>query len=187
MVLAFTVVHDVLISDIWFNAGPMLFAGAVCGLCVTWSYRTAVAEHANAAWFQYAGWYAAEMILLGAVSLLVLRPRFTMTELMVADDAIDRLIPPSMPLLIGAMVVGTALIWLHYGGRPAALLPILITQVLLVFLLGHQFAFLGLVRSSSALLLVFVEFALITVGLTVAFCIGVMWSASALGRLRTHP
>jgi hypothetical protein len=187
VVLGFTVVHNVSISDIWFNIAPMLFAGAVCGLCIVWSYRKGVAEHSTAAWFRYAGLYAAEMIILGAVSLLVLRPRFTMAELMVADDAFERLLPPSMPLMIGAMAVGTAVIWIYYGRRLAALLPMLLTQVLLVFLLGHQFAFLGLVESSSALLVVFGEFALFTIGLGVVFCLGVMWSAMAVDRLRSHP
>lgn len=146
----------------------------------------AVIEHSIAAWFRCAGLYAAEMIALGATSLLVLRPRFTMTELMVADDAFDRLLSPSVPLMIGAMVVGTVVIWIPYGGRLAALVPILLTQVFLVFLLGHQFAFLGLVESSPALLIVFGEFALLTVVLTIVFCLGAMWSAMALDRLRTH-
>ena len=87
--------------------------------------------------------------------------------------------------MIGAMVVGTIAVWLYCGRRWAALAPILVTQVLLVFLLGHQFAFLGLVESSSALLVVFGEFALFTVGLAAAFCFGVMWSMMALERLRT--
>jgi hypothetical protein len=185
VVLGFTVVHNVFVADIWFNVGPMLFAGALCGFCIVWSYRKGVADHSTAAWFRYAGLYAAEMIVLGAVSLAVLRPRFTMAELLVADDAFERLMPLSVPLLIGAMVVGTILVWLYCGRRWATLTPILVTQVLLVFLLGHQFAFLGLVESSSALLAVFGEFALFTIGLTVAFCLGVMWSTMALERLRT--
>ena len=185
VVFGFTVVHNVFISDIWFNAGPMLFAGALCGFCIAWSYRKGVADHSTAAWFRYAGLYAAEMMALGAVSLAVLRPRFTMAEMMVADDAFERPLPPSVPLMIGAMVVGTIVVWLYCGRRWAALVPILVTQVLLVFLLGHQFAFLGLVESSSALLVVFGEFALFTVGLTAAFCAGVMWSTMVLERLRT--
>jgi hypothetical protein len=104
---------------------------------------------------------------------------------MVADDAFDRLLPPSIPLMIGAVVVGTVLIWFYCGWRRSALVPIISTHVLLVFFLGHQFAFLGLVESSSALLEVFSEFALFTVGLTAAFCFGVMWSMMALERLRT--
>jgi len=182
--LGFTIVHNVFIADIWFNVGPMLTAGALCGFCVTWSYRKGVTKHSNAAWFQYAGLYAAEMIALGAVSLVVLRPRFTMAELMVADDALEQLMPPSVPLMIGAMVVGTILIWLYNGRRRAALAPIAVTQVLLVFLLGHQFAFLGLVESSSALLVIFSEFALLTVGIAAAFCFGVMWSMMLRERLR---
>jgi len=40
-------------------------------------------------------------------------------------------------------------------------------------------------RIAAALLVVFGEFALFTVGLTAAFCLGVMWSTMALERLRT--
>jgi hypothetical protein len=99
------------------------------------------------------------MTVLGGVSLAVLRPRFTMAELLVADDAFEQLMPPSVPLMIGTVVVGTVLIWLRWGRRRAAFAPILITQVFLVFLLGHQFAFLGRVDLSAALWLVFGELA----------------------------
>ena len=186
VMFGFTVVHNVLISDIWFNVGPMLFAGALCGFCIAWSYRTGVTDHSTAAWFRFAGLYAAEMISLGAVSVVVLRPRWTMAELLVAEDAFERLMPPAVPLMVGAMVVGTVVVWLYCGRRWAALVPILVTQVLLVVLLGHQFAFLGLVEASSALLVVFGEFALFTVGLAAAYCLGVMWSTMALDRLGTR-
>ncbi len=186
VVFGFIAAHDIFISDIWFNTGPMLVAGGLCGASVVWSYREAEALHSTSAWFRYAGLYAFEMIALGAVSLVLLRPQFTMAELMVADDAFERLLTPSMPLLIGAMILGTVSIWVYYGRRPGALLPILLTQVLLVFLLGHQFAFLGLVESSSALLLVFVEFSVIVLGLTAVFCLGVIWLATVFHRLRSR-
>ncbi len=162
----------------------MLFAGALCGFCLAWSYATGVANHSTVAWFRFVGLYAGEMIALGAVSMAVLRPRFTMAELMVADDAFERLLPPSMPLMIGAMVVGTLLVWVSSGWRRGALLPILTTQILLVFLVGHQFAFLGLVESSTTLLWIFGEFALFTIGLTAVFGLGVMWSTVLRERLR---
>lgn len=180
VVFGFTIVHDVFIVDIWFNIGPMLFAGALCGFSVTWSYRRAVADHSTVAWFRYAGLYVAEMVALGAVSLGVLQPRFTMAELLVSEGDFELLMPSSMPLMIGAMVVGTIVFWVLYGRRRAALAPILVTQVLLVFLLGHQFAFLGLVESSSTLIVAFGEFALITAGIAAVFCFGVMWSTVAL-------
>lgn len=184
MVFAFTVAHDLFIADIWFNLRPMTLAGALCGFCVVWSYRNGVIEHSTGAWFRYAGLYAVELIALGAVSLVVLQPRYTMAELQVADDAFERLLTPSVPLMIGAMVMGTILVWFYCDRRPGALAPILITHILLVFLLGHQFAFLGLVESSTELLVVFGEFALFAVGITAAFCLGVTWSTTALVSLR---
>lgn len=36
-VVGFVVIHDIWISDIWFNIGPMVFAGALCGLIIVWS------------------------------------------------------------------------------------------------------------------------------------------------------
>ena len=50
-----------------------------------------------------------------------------------------------LPLMGGAAAVGTVALWLWSGRRSRALLPLLVTQVLLVFLAGHQLAFLGLV------------------------------------------
>lgn len=184
VVLGFTVFHNVFIVDIWWNVGPMLFAGAVCGFSVVWSYRRAVTDHSTRAWFRYAGLYAAEIVALGVVSLAVLRPRFTMAEAMVMDDAMADLTPPALPLMVGAMLVGTILLWLYYGRRLGTMMPFLVTQVLLVFLLGHQLAFLGLVESSSTLIAFFGEFALIALGVAGAFSLGVMWSTMLLKRVR---
>ncbi len=186
VVLAFTVVHDILISDIWFNAGPMVFAGGLTGLCIVWAYNRSVTDHSSAAWFQFAAILTVELIVLGAASLIVLSPEFSMAELMVADDAFERLLPPSMPLIIGAMVVGTASMWIYYGRKPAALIPLFVTQVLLVFLIGHQFAFLGLVETTTALLMVFIEFGVITAGLAAVYCLGVIGGAVAIKRLRRN-
>jgi hypothetical protein len=183
VVFGFTIFHHLVIADIWFNIGPMLIAGAICGLCVTWSYRKAVLDHSTGAWFRYGGLYAVEMTALGAVSVAVLQPRYTMAELLVADNDMELLMPPSIPLMIGAMVVGTVLFWLYYERRWAALFPILVTQMLLVFMLGHQLAFLGLVEPSSTLVVAFGEFALLAIGIMVAFCVVAMWSAIALNRL----
>ena len=184
VVLGFTIFHEVFIVDIWWNIGPMLFSGALCGFSVVWSYRQAVAEHSTRAWYRYAGLYCAEIVALGVVSLAVLGPRFTMAETMVMDDAMAELTPPALPLMVGVMLVGTILFWLYHGRRRGALVPILVTQVLLVFLLGHQLAFLGLIESSSTLVSFFGEFALIAVAIAAAFSFGVMWSTVLLERLR---
>lgn len=182
LVLAFTVVHGVFISDIWFNAVPMIVAGALSGLTIAWSYGSGVRRHSTGAWFGYAALLSAEMVVLGIASLVVLEPRFTMAELLLRDDAFDLLIPPSVPLMVATMVFGTLAFWLVSNRRRAALVPILTTQVLLVFLLGHQFAFLGLVEQSSQLLVALLEFSVITLGLAGAFSASVMWTTIATSR-----
>jgi hypothetical protein len=183
VVLAFTIFHNAFIVDIWWNIRPMLFAGALCGFSVVWSYRRAV-EHSTGAWFRYSGLYAIEIVALGVISLAVLRPRFTMAEALVMDDAMAELTPPVLPLMVGVMLAGTIMFWLYYGQRRGTLVPFLVTQVLLVFLLGHQLAFLGVVESSSTLMVFFGEFALIVFGIAAAFSVGVMWSTILLERLR---
>lgn len=185
-VLAFVIIHDILIVDIWFNAIPMIVAGALCGLCVVWSYRTGIAGHSTRAWLSFTGLFVVEMAALGATSLFVLSPRWTMAELMVADDAFEQLMPPSVPLMVAAMVAGTGLFWLYCGRQSAALVPIAITQVLLVFLLGHQFVFLGLVETSSTLMRLFAEFTGITAALAAGFALGVMWTMQVLGRIQRN-
>jgi hypothetical protein len=184
VVFGFTLIHNFFIVDIWWNIGPMLFSGAVCGFSVVWSYRRAVTDHSTRAWFLYAGLYAAEIVALGVVSLAVLQPRFAMAETMVMDDGMAELTPPALPLIVLVVVVGTILFWLYHGRPRGALVPILVTQVLLVFLLGHQLAFLGLVETSATLIVFLGEFALIAVGIAGAFSLGMMWSTILLERRR---
>ena len=107
-----------------------------------------------------------------------------MAEALVMDDAMAELTPPVLPLMVGVMLAGTIMFWLYYGQRRGTLVPFLVTQVLLVFLLGHQLAFLGVVESSSTLMVFFGEFALIVFGIAAAFSVGVMWSTILLERLR---
>ena len=173
-VLVFVVIHDLWISDIWFNIGPMVFSGAVCGVVIVWSYSKAVPEHSPRRWFVYNGFNAGLLVVLGAVSFLVLEPKFSMAEAMVLDDALAELIPPALPLMIGAILVGTLLVWSAYGRRRASLAPILVTQVLLVFLVGHNLAILGLVELSADLVTVFGEFIGLTAYLGVGFAAGLM-------------
>ncbi len=77
--------------------------------------------------------------------------------MLVADDAFAQLLGPSMPLILGAMAVGTLTVWADATARrwSRSSSP----KILVVFLLGHQFAFLGLVELFSALLVTAAGFA----------------------------
>jgi hypothetical protein len=173
-VLTFAVLHDLWIADIWFNVGPMVFSGAVCGLSIVWSYRAATTDHSWRRWYAYNGACALALVTLGAASFLLLEPRFSMAEIMEADDALARLLPPAMPLIAVGTVVGTLVIWMAYGRRPRALLPTLVTQGLLMFLVGHNLAILGLVDIPNDQAYRIVEFVGATVFLSGAFALSTM-------------
>lgn len=186
-VVLFTVVHGLFIVDIWFNIGPMVFSGAVCGLALVWSYNAAATSHSTRLWFEYLGACAALLIMLGATSLMMLDPRFTVAGLIGADDALGQLLPPAMPLMGAATLVGTGLLWLRYGRSVAALLPMLVSQALLVFFVGHNLAILGLLEMSSRVLLGFAEFAGLTLFLAGAFGLAVRLVAPlGSGRQRSY-
>lgn len=182
-VLAFTWLHGLLISDIWFNAGPMVGTGALCGACLVWSHRATGEPHTPRRWWSYLAASSGLLMLLGPVSLLALDARWTMAEMMENEDAFELLLPPTLPFLGVAAVVGAAALWLWRGRRPAALVPILITQVMLVFFVGHQFAFLGLVEMSRTDLVILAEFTGLTALLAAVFGAGVLAGEAARDRL----
>lgn len=80
-----------------------------------------------------------------------------------------------MPLMVAAAVIGTLVLWALYGRKPRALIPILVTQALLVFLVGHNLAILGIVETTSGLLLIGAEFVGLTVFLAGVFAGGVVF------------
>ena len=170
-VLGFTVLHDLIISDIWFSLMPMLVAGVICGLCLAWSYRTAAGGRSAARWYGYNTSYVLILLGLGAVSLVFLEPRFTMAELMVADDPLGDLLPPAVPLLIVGPLIGTVVTWALFGRNRGSALPILVTQLIIGFLLGHNLASLGAVVWVSEVVPLVAEFVALTVALAVAYAI----------------
>lgn len=186
-VVAFAVIHDLWIADIWFNIAPMAISGAACGWSVVFSYRKTTVAHSWRRWTVYNAACALLLVGLGAASFLLLDPRFTMAEMMNADDALARLLPPAMPLIVGGSIVGTLLLWLVFGRRKQAVLPILIAQVMLMFLVGHNLAILGLVEIPADQSYRVLEFVGVTVFLAAGFAAGVALVERLLWRRPTLP
>jgi hypothetical protein len=109
--VGFMVVHDLMIADIWSSARRMVLAGALCGLRLTWSYGTAVTGHTEPA----DGWPGTRPTGRSGRAGLDIpdgpRPRFTIAE-MLADDALQQLLPPALPLMGVTTVAGTGIILL---------------------------------------------------------------------------
>lgn len=141
---AFTAVHHLLISNIWFSFPFMLVAGALCGLCISWSFGL-VARQTVGGWLRYNLLHVIVLVLLGVTSALVFDPVVSMAALMQSNGPPDALIAKALPMtlvftLVAALVLSAlyGLSWRNFGA-------ILLTSGVLVLLLGLNISALGLV------------------------------------------
>jgi hypothetical protein len=142
---AFAIIHDIFISDIWFSLIIMLVAGAICGLCVGWSYALLVQSPSMGNWLRYNMLFLAMFVLLGVASILVFEPVTTVAALVAANEPPDELIGQAMPMTLAFTLVTVVLVsllykrsWLNFGA-------ILLTCIVLVMLLGLNVSVIGLV------------------------------------------
>ena len=98
-----------------------------------------------APWLAMNGAFLATLFGLGLVSLIGFEPAWTFAELNTADPPIGDLFAAALPLMTWFTVVAATLLWLAFGPSRASAVPILITEALLVLLLGHNVAIIGLV------------------------------------------
>lgn len=143
--LAFTVIHDIFISDIWFSAPIMLLAGALCGLCIGWSYGRLVDRPSIGSWLRYNLIYVAMLMLLGVASMLTFEPMMSMTALMASDGPPSELIARALPMTVVFTVASSFAISLFYRRSGQHYAAVLLTCTVLVLLLGLNVSALGLV------------------------------------------
>ena len=144
-VLVFTIVHDLLISDIWFSLGMMMVAGVLCGLCVGWSYTVVETKPSLGGWLRYNLLYVATLALLGAASVVAFEPETTMAALIAANGPPEALIGQAMPLTAAFTLAAALLITALYGPSRARFGAVLPTCILIVLLLGLNVSAIGLV------------------------------------------
>lgn len=147
--LLFMALHAVLILAIWEMAIPMGVSGALCGSSIAWSYNRAVETPSMANWITMNGLYVATLVALGIVSLLWFEPTWTFAELSVEGAPLGDLFSRAVPLMVAFAFAGSLPVWGVFSLKLSALGPILVTQTLLVLLLGHNVAIIGLVDFSN--------------------------------------
>jgi hypothetical protein len=144
-VVVFTWVHDLFISDIWEMLPVMAMAGAICGVCLTWSYRTLVPRPSPRSWAGYVGAFIVMFWLLAVASVAVFEPVTTMVEVLEAGGPVDHLFGTALPLSAG-FAVGFALflVW-RFGEGWAGLGQALVASAVLMLFLGMNVSVVGLV------------------------------------------
>lgn len=150
--VVFTVIHHIIISNIWFSLPVMVIAGALCGLCLAWSYQLLIEVPSVSSWLSYNALYLAMLLLLGTASVLIFEPITTMTALIEANEPPNELIGDALPMTIAFTLTAAGLGTLIYGRDWRRFGAILLTATVLVALLGLNISVIGLVaipRSST--------------------------------------
>jgi hypothetical protein len=146
---AFTVLHHLTISDIWFALVPMLLAGAACGLSIAWSHRRVFARPTTATWLGYNAAYVLLLTLLGVGSIVVFEPVTTIAELIAAGGPPDALIASAMPFTIAFTVISAGVMSLMWSRSLGDAATLFVTCAVVVLLLGLNVSALGLVAIPS--------------------------------------
>ncbi|UCC87316.1 MAG: hypothetical protein JSV81_21085 [Anaerolineales bacterium] len=141
----FAIIHHIFISDIWFSVIMMMVAGAVCGLCIAWSYRLLVEAPSIGSWLRYNMLYVGMLALLGAASVFVYEPVTTIAALVEANEPPDELFGQAMPMTIVFTLASAVVISLLYRRSWLRIGAILLTCTVLVLLLGLNVSVIGLV------------------------------------------
>jgi hypothetical protein len=169
--LVFTIVHQILILDIWFALLPMLIAGAGCGMYLAWIYARMVKRTTLQTWFVYNIAHLAAMAGLAGASLIIFEPVTTMAEVIATPDPVGDLIGKAMPLtvvfvLVCTLVLGAVLarVWTDY-------LRLLGSVTTLTVLLGLNVSVIGLVDMSTGSLEPLVLFFALIVLLDAVYCL----------------
>jgi hypothetical protein len=173
--LLFTIVHGLLISDIWFALIALVVAGAACGLCLGWSYALLVASPSLGGWIRYNLLYLAMFLVLGAASVLVFEPVTTLSAVIAANAAPDELIRQAMPMTAAFTVATAALVSLLYAKNWTNFGAIFLTCSVLILSLGLNVSTIGLVdipRGSLYLIAEMFGLILLLIGVFVVAFIG---------------
>ena len=143
-IIIFTIVHDVLISNIWYMLIPMAILGGVCGSMLAWLHT----RMPEASWWGLNVAYVGSFGVLGALSVAAFDPVTTVIELSALNGPPDQLIGDAIPLTIG-FTVTTAVLVTRVFGRWRDLPAVLATSVVLVVTLGLNISVIGFVDFRS--------------------------------------
>ncbi|CAN5827519.1 hypothetical protein BH23ACT4_BH23ACT4_14360 [soil metagenome] len=81
-VVVFTAVHHLTISNIWMMLPMMLLAGAICGVCIAWTFAAVCPDPSPGNWVTCNLVILALLAALSTASILIYEPVTTMAAIM---------------------------------------------------------------------------------------------------------
>jgi hypothetical protein len=171
----FCIVHQILISPIWFAIVAMLVAGAVSGACLAWSYALAVKNRTVRSWIQYNVLYVVILVALGAVSLVMFEPVTTIAQLLKSNEPPRALIGKALPITAIFTVSSAALLTVLHRTRWLGGVAILMTTLVVVLFLGLNISILGLVSVPKSSLYVIGEVVALLVILALVYAVSMAY------------
>jgi hypothetical protein len=148
--VAFTALHDLISSSIWFTLPVMAPIGALCGVLLYWSFaRLAVPQRARP-WFVYHVAHFGMLGALGVVSIIVFEPVTTVAALIAANEPPRELTARALPLIVPFTLGWAAVFGVAWARTWTARAVLLLTCTVLMAALGTNIAILGLVQIPMA-------------------------------------
>lgn len=149
----------------------MLVAGALCGLCLGWTYDRLVAVNSFGSWLRYNATFVLMFGLLGAVSVLAYDPITTVAVLIDNNEPPDELIGKALPMTVIFTIFAAVAINLLFGRGWSQFWVVLLTCVLLVLTLGLNVSIVGFVAFPSGSLYLIIELFALILALGLAFAV----------------
>lgn len=168
----FTIIHQWIISNIWFMLVPMLIAGALCGIGISWSYTLLVPTPTARSWAGYNTLYLILLYLLAPISLLIYDPVMSFQEVLTSPNGLpDELARTVTPFVILYTLTIAVIISARYGWRWDRFLAVLAAAALLMLLLGMNIAAMGLIELPTSWPLLLLEQVALIVSLTFVYAL----------------
>lgn len=181
----FCVVHQLIISPIWFSILALLIAGAICGSCLAWSYDLAVTPGTVRSWFEYNAFYVAVLVALGVVSIFMFEPVTTIPALLRSKTPPVALIAQAFPITAGFTAISAALLCVRYRPGWGGIVAIFVTTIVVVLFLGMNISILGLVFVPKGSLYMIGEVLVLIVTLLLSFVLSMIFFWRIAGRRGT--
>ena len=143
--ISFALIHTLFISAIWFFVVPMIVAGALCGLCIAWSFAVVVTRPSLGSWIRYNALFMVMLALLGLTSVLLFRPVTTIAALLQLDGPPTDLFEQALPMTVTFTIAASVILSLLYRRGWRGFGAILLASTVLVMLLGLNVSVIGLV------------------------------------------